>query len=136
MNERAKQIIKDQNKSILKVLQDHFGLPGFQDNINEDEIPEDHNYFLIVYGDISRSDKQRATRNGLSQDVYIVYISEGNDELDETSLDIISLVEGVKAVDFQRTTKERIQKADTSEFVDRVTLIFTRMIKYVSPISN
>ena len=118
------------------MLQDHFGLPGFQDNINEDEIPEDHNYFLIVYGDISRTDKQRATRNGLSQDVYVVYISEGNDELDETSLDIISLVEGVKAVDFQRTTKERIQKADTSEFVDRVTLIFTRRIKYDSPISN
>ncbi|MEW4325863.1 hypothetical protein Q0N12_04215 [Rossellomorea marisflavi] len=136
MNERAKEIIKGQNKSILTVLKDHFKLPAFQDNINEDEIPEDHHYFLIVYGDISRTDQQRASRNGLSQDIYVVYISERNDALDETSLDIISLVEGVKAVDFQRTTKERIQKAETSEFVDRVTLIFTRRIKYDCPIPN
>lgn len=130
MNERAKQLIRDQNLDILKVLGNHFGLPVFQDNINDDEVPDDHNYFLIVYGDIGRSEEQKNSGKHLSQDIYVVYLSEKNDQIDEACLDIVSLIEGVKAITFENTTKERIQKADTSEFVDRVTLIFKRMIKY------
>ncbi|MGE6756265.1 hypothetical protein ACQKFO_23020 [Rossellomorea sp. NPDC071047] len=135
MNERSKELIKEQNRTIPQVLADHFELPVFQDNINNDEVPPDHNYFLIVYGDISRSENQKATGKHLSQDIYVVYLSEKNDEVDENCIDIISLVEGVKATSFQRTTKERVQKADTSEFVDRVTLIFSRMIKYERSVS-
>jgi hypothetical protein len=134
MNERSKALIKQQNKAIPQELKDHFGLPVFQDNINNDEVPPDHNYFLIVYGDIGRSEDQKSTGKHLSQDIYVVYLSEKNDEIDENCIDIISLVEGVKSISFQRTTKERVQKAETSEFVDRVTLIFTRMIKYERPV--
>jgi hypothetical protein len=134
MNERAKALIKQQNIMIPQVLGDHFGLPVFQDNINDDEVPANHNYFLIVYGDIGRTDAQKSTGKHLRQDIYVVYLSENNDDVDESCLDIISLVEGVKAISFERTTKERVQKADTSEFVDRVTLIFTRLIKYDRPI--
>lgn len=134
MNEPAKRLIKEQNKLILQVLGDHFGLPVFQDNINEDEVPADHNYFLIVYGDIGRTDNQKSSGKHLSQDIYVVYLSEKNDNVDESSLDIISLIEGIKAISFNRTTKERVQKAETSEFVERVTLTFTRMIKYDRPL--
>lgn len=130
MNDRAKVFIKEQNSKIPQVLKDHFDLPVFQDNINDDEVPANHNYFLIVYGDIGRTEEQKSSGKHLSQEIYVVYLSENNDNIDENSLDIISLVEGVKAITFQRTTKERVQKADTSEFVDRVTYIFSRMIRY------
>ncbi|MGM0863375.1 MAG: hypothetical protein ACQEWF_01705 [Bacillota bacterium] len=134
MNEKAKALIKDQNRLVPQVLKNHFNLPVYQDGINDDEVPSDHNYFLVVYGDIGRSEEQKKTQRHLSQDIYVVYISENNDELDGNSLDIITLVEGIKAITFDRSTKERVQKAETSEFVDRVTLIFTRMIKYERPV--
>lgn len=116
----------EQSESIYQSLSAHFNIPVFQDDIAEDETPDTLKYLLIVYGDITGLE----TRKTLNQEVVIVYISENNDLVDEDTIDIISIVTNVKAVEFDRTIKQRLQKKDTDEYVDQVSVYFKRKIPY------
>ncbi len=128
MNEKAKELIKFQNDKLYSDLKDNFGLPVFQDDVAEDEKPDKLNLFLIIYGDVYATE----SNGSLYQDVYVTYLAEGKDSVEEDTLDIISTVTGIKGVfNFVRTEKDRVQKLDTNEHVDRVMLNFRRVIKYV-----
>ncbi|SEB15756.1 hypothetical protein SAMN05421743_12139 [Thalassobacillus cyri] len=126
MNEKAKAYMAEQQERLVNDLNTTFTLPVFVDEAAEDELPADNNYFLIVYGDMTTASKE----GNLSQEVYVVYISEGNPDIEATTLDIISVGTRVRGISFSRTIKERVQKGETTDFFDRVTLIFRRILKH------
>jgi uncharacterized protein YuzB (UPF0349 family) len=126
VNEKAKKLMKEQSEGVYDTLKNHFNLPVFQDDIAEDEIPSEFNYFLLVYGDMTPTDTSR----NLIQEVYVTYITENNDMVDEETVDIISLISILKNIDFVRSIKQRLQKKDTDDYIDQVDIIFKRKIPY------
>lgn len=131
MNEKSKEKMLEQKKSIVDGLQNHFpNIPLFQDEIAEDEeqLFKDSKYHLsiLIMGDFSTTNSVAR----LSQTLSIEYYSEDRDDVDETLLDIISIVDAVPAVSFRRSRKVRMKVANTDRFVDVVTIEFERFVKY------
>lgn len=125
MNEKSKVKMGEQVDLINNNLSTYFQLPIFQDEVAEDELPKEFNYFLIVYGDMEPSGNK-----AVNQEINVIYVTENNDQVDEDTIDIISLVQKVSNVTFVRTIKQRGQKKETDEFVDQVTVVFDRKIPY------
>lgn len=126
MNDKQKVYMQKQQTKLYNDLSTTFNLPVFEDEIAEDEALSKANYFLIVYGDMVAGKAEAHA----SQEVYVVYVSEENAEVETTTLDILSIVSKVSGYNFKRTVKERLQKGETDEYVDQVTIIFRRMLKY------
>lgn len=108
-----------------------FNLPVFEDEIAEDEdeqlTREGYNCFILETGEFQPTDDKFK----LSQNIRVYYYSENRNDIDEQTIDIISVCVGSPAVDFVRTSKERLQMKDTDRFIDRVTLNFRRVIPIV-----
>jgi hypothetical protein len=126
MNEKQKTYMKEQKELVITNLTANFNLPIFEDEISEDEITQTSNYFLVVYGDMHSTNSERQ----MYQEVYVVYVSENNPDVEETTVDIVSTIVKVKGFTFNRTVKERLQKDDTDAYVDQVTIIFKRKLLY------
>lgn len=126
MNEKAKALINLQNEQITAALADNFNLPIFQDDVAEDERPDKLNLFLVIYGNLEKGE----SRGSLSQDVYVTYLAEDNNAVETDALDIISSIATIRAVNFVRSEKDRVQKLNTDEYVDRINFIFRRGIRY------
>lgn len=126
MNEKSKQRMMMQQVKILEYIDENFNFPVFQDEISESEIPSNFNYLVIMYGNIRKGNE----KGNLLQEIFVVWVSENGEEVEETSVDIISTVEKVPGINFKRTLKQRLQKDDVDEYVDQVTFIFERLIKY------
>ncbi|KMK77622.1 hypothetical protein [Alkalihalobacillus pseudalcaliphilus] len=124
MNERSKEIMSEQQQLIYDALKS-FNLNVYEDEMTDDDL-NPMNFFLIVYGDF----KKEEAIGKLRQEIYVVYVSEDNANVETNTIDIISLISKVKAVEFQQTIKERIRKGKTDKFIDRVTLVFSRLVKY------
>lgn len=118
--------MEKQHKEIYDNLSNTFNLPVFEDELAESEYPSSLNYFYIIYGDFRKTESIKH----LLQEIYIVYVSEDNPNVETTTLDIITVVSNVGGVEFNRTVKERLQKDDSDSYVDQVTLIFTRKVAY------
>jgi hypothetical protein len=121
--------MNDQISGISNKLKTQFSLPVFEDEIAEDEdekLIDSHSYNCIVYetGDMVPGESGRS----LSQEIIVCYYSENRDDVDEQTVDIISLISSVKAVTFNRTVKERLKVKETDRFIDRVNIVFKRMI--------
>jgi hypothetical protein len=125
MNEKLKTYIGKQHQKLIDDLTNTFNLPIFVDEIAEDELPADNHYFLIVYGDMVGTGQGQ-----VFQEVYVVYISENNLQVEENTVDIISIGSKVPGFTFKRSVKERFQKEDTDNFFDQVTIIFRRKLIY------
>lgn len=131
LNEKSKKLMQKQVDLIIEGLETHFSLPILQDDLAEDEYKnlKEYKFFILVFGDMNKTGEQH-----ISQEILVNYVSENNENIDEDTIDIVSLVSKVNAVDFVRTIKQRGQKKDTDEFVDQVTLVFNRKIKYDCPV--
>lgn len=126
MNDKAKALINKQNEKIYRNLVDTFQLPVFQDDVAESERPDELNLFLIIYGELQEGENQ----GNINQDIYITYLAENSDTVETDQLDIISSITKINAIRFVRTERDRVQKLETEEFVDRVNFIFRRGIRY------
>ncbi|MBS4171941.1 hypothetical protein [Bacillus sp. FJAT-49736] len=131
MNEQQKEFMKKQKKMIVDSLKKYFPtIPLFEDEMAEDEEKEfikNKKYLAFV---LSMGDFTPSNLGNLTQSFSIDYYSEDRDDVDETLIDIISLVEKIPTVSFVRTTKMRARAANTDRFVDVVTLDFRRFVKY------
>lgn len=125
VNEKQITYMKGQKQNIYDGIKNTFNLPTFEDEFAEDEKPADNNFFLIVYGDMRKTDSPQTVK----QDIYIVYSSENNPDVDVTTLNVLTVASKVKGIEFERSIRERIQKADTDYYYDRVTLIFSRSLR-------
>jgi hypothetical protein len=126
MNDKQKDYMNKQQVKVFNDLSNTFNLPVFEDEIAEDELPSQYNYFLVVYGDFTSTN----SHGQLSQEVYVVYVSEDNADVETTTLDIISTMSLVPGFTFNRTVKERVQKDEQDDYIDQVTIIFRRKISY------
>lgn len=126
MNERSKQRMEQQHKDVYDNLSSTFNLPVFEDELSEGEYPTSLNYFYIIYGDFRKTEAV----GRLLQEIYVVYVSEDNPNVETTTLDVITTISKVKGIEFNRTVKQRLQKDDTDSYVDQVTLVFTRKVAY------
>ncbi len=124
MNEKMKERINSQNKQIVTKLSDSFGVKVYQDDVGEDE-EKNYHFFVFETGSITAGESEERA----FQDVFVHYVSENVEDLDERTLDIISLLQSIK-FRFVRTEKERYQKGDTDAYVDRVSVLVRRMIKF------
>ncbi len=105
----------------------HFELPIFEDDIAEDEeeqLKNNYHCFIFETLDVNNNDDQKS----VTQSVVIYYYSENRDDLDERTIDILLKLKGVVGFKFSRTTKQRLQKKDTGDFVDRIIFEYNRKI--------
>lgn len=126
MNEKSKERMGKQHKDIIDSLSNTFNLPVFVDELSEDEQPESLNYFYVIYGDYQKSQ----TVNRLLQEIYIVYVSQNNPEIEFDTLDVITTISKVNGIEFNRTIKERLQLDDTDSYLDQINFIFKRKVAY------
>ncbi|TLS37740.1 hypothetical protein [Pseudalkalibacillus caeni] len=126
MNEKPKALINKQNQEIYNNLKETFNLPVFQDDVSESERPDKLNLFLIIYGDLVQGENT----GNMVQDVYITYLAEDSDTIETDSLDIVSSITKIRAIQFVRSERDRVQKLNTDEYVDRINFIFRRGIRY------
>jgi archaellum component FlaD/FlaE len=126
MNEKAKRVMNDQQTSIIEKLESTFEIPVVEDELTEDEVKGDLDNFLIIYGDFVKVE----SKNQLNQEVYVIYLSENKADLETMSVDVISTISAVKALEFVKTIKRRTQKNDTDSYIDQITFIFKRLVPY------
>jgi hypothetical protein len=128
MNEKTKRLMREQKEGIFNNLQTQFTLPVFEDELAEDEekFLDKKGYNCFVF-ETSEFQKTQDIKK-LKQNIYVSYYSENKDDVDETTIDIISILSPVKGVTFSSSRKERLQMKETDRYIDRVTLTFTRMI--------
>ncbi len=120
--------MKEQRDEIFSKLES-FNLAVYEDEIAEDEEYElinsdKYNFFTLEFSDI------RATQNmkQLSQLIIVDYYSENRNDVDEMVVDVYSLIKNIKGINFDTTKKDRLQMKDTERYIDRVSIIFKRMI--------
>jgi hypothetical protein len=121
--------MSEQISGISSKLKAQFSLPVFEDEVAEDEDEKllesnAYNCFVFETGDIQRTDDNRK----LSQEIIVCYYSENRDDVDEKTIDVIALVSSIKAVSFSRSIKERLRVKETDRYIDRVNIVFKRMI--------
>jgi hypothetical protein len=126
MNEKTKKFMREQIDALVNGLKNQFGLPVFEDEIAEDEEEtlSEYNCFVFETGEFRTTNDIRK----VTQDIYVYYYSENRDDVDEQTIDIISVVSSIKGMSFVNSIKERLQEKDTDRYVDRVTLVFRRVI--------
>jgi hypothetical protein len=128
MNEKTKRLMHKQKEGIFNSLQTHFTLPVFEDEMAEDEEKQldkkGYNCFIFETSEFQTTDDIKK----LKQNIYVSYYSENKDDVDETTIDIISVLTTIKGVTFSSSKKERLQMKETDRFIDRVRLTFTRVI--------
>lgn len=105
-----------------------FGLPVFEDEIAEDEEAEfvNNEYHCFVFETLGMT--KMDDLKSINQVIAIYYYSENRDDLDERTIDIINALKDIPKVTFDSSTKQRLQKKDTDQFVDRVVLAYNRQI--------
>jgi len=118
--------MRQQIDQLVNGLKDQFNLPVFEDEIAEDEEESltEFNCFVFETGEFRKTNDIRK----VAQDIYVYYYSENRDDVDEQTIDIISILSAIKGIDFVNSIKERLQEKDTDRYVDRVTLVFRRVI--------
>lgn len=125
MNEKSKAWLQKLNSSLVHELSAAFSVNVYQDQVSEDEEDDVHiHYFIFETGAMTKQNER-----SLSQDVLIRYYSENRDDLDERTIDIISVLENTNHT-FANTNKTAIQKGETDSYVDEIEFYLTRKIKY------
>lgn len=114
----------DEMQTALKT----FSIPLFEDEIAEDEEEQlyQNDYHCFVYETLNMSNNN--DHKSLTQTVAIYYYSENRDDLDERAVEIILSLKDVTGFTLNRTTKQRLQKKETDQFVDRVIFEYNRKI--------
>ncbi|PID15601.1 hypothetical protein CSV63_07430 [Sporosarcina sp. P34] len=106
-----------------------FGLPVYEDEIAPDEeksLLDDYHCLVYETGPMSKNRDMKT----VSQVLTVYYYCENRDDIDKRTIDIVDALDNVPRLEFIRTQKQRLQKKDTDQFVDRVILTFARVIPY------
>ena len=110
------------NQAIVAALEETFGIPVYYANVPADKL-KNYNYFILTEGRTTRAQSPAL----LKQEVLINFVSEHQNDLKELS--IAKRLEKM-GLFFQECTVAHIQKGDTDNFIDVVSFIFTRPVKY------
>lgn len=125
---RTSNFMQEQIQALYDALLT-FGVPVYEDEISQDEekkLHDDYHCFVYFTDAMSINNDMKT----ISQAVQVHYYSEDREDLDERTVEIINALKSVKKMPFVRTRKDRLQKKDTEQYVDRVILTFARVIPY------
>lgn len=131
MNEQAKDYMKNIKGLIVERLETTLPLiPLFEDEVPEEETAKYDNgtpyhLMLMKFGAIGKQENEKFLSQEFSVDLY----AENRPDVDETTLDIITVLKGIRSVRFIDSVKFRARHAQSNRFVDIVTLNYVRMMK-------
>ena len=97
---------------------------SFAEDEEEDLYRNGYHCFVYETLNISNNDDLKS----VIQTVAIYFYSENRDDLDELTVDIILSLKDVPGFSLNGTTKQRLQKKETDQFVDRVIFEYNRRI--------
>jgi len=112
----------------MKLLEDYFLLPTYQDFLSEDEknsLGDSYNYFIFEEDEITIVDKDKYT---LGQNVYITFYSENRDYLTGDQLDVIDLLHN-NLFRFNGTDVNHLKLDNQDRYIDQVVFSFVRIIR-------
>lgn len=131
MNETSKDYMQKVKGLIVEGLETNFPLiPLFEDEVPEEETTKYDNglpYHLMVmkFGPIDKQENEKY----LTQSFSVALYAENKSDVDETTLDIITVTKSVPSVRFAGSDKFRARHAQSNRYVDIVTMNFVRMMK-------
>lgn len=131
MNDEAKKYARKQKNTIIENLENLFpDIPLYEDEVPQEETSKydkgaPYRLFVLKMGAINRQENMKF----LTQDFSIDFYSENRDDVDETILDVITVLKLVPNVTFTESMKMRARHTDTNRFVDIFTLEFKRGMK-------
>lgn len=124
---KTKSKMNQQIDEMLAALRS-FNLPVFEDEVAEDEQEkfkkDGHHFFVYSTGDMVVKNDGKS----IVQDIAVFYYSENLDNLDERIVDIIQAIPNNNLFRLERTSKQRLQRKDTDGYVDRVVIMYNRII--------
>lgn len=128
LNEKEKKRLSKQTIEKMKLLEDYFLLPTYQDFLSEDEknsLGDTYNYFIFEEDEITIVDKDKYT---LGQNVYITFYSENRDYLTGDQLDVIDLLHN-NLFRFNGTDVNHLKLDNQDRYIDQVVFSFVRIIR-------
>jgi hypothetical protein len=130
MNEKSKRLMAEQKDQIFSLLEKYSGLKVYEDEIAEDEEEEllnleKYNFYTLAMGNFRPAQEPAKS---IAQDIVIDYYSENRDDVDDVTIDVISLISTIKGMRFNGTQKDRLRVKDMDRYIDRVSFLFRRVI--------
>lgn len=128
MNEGEKKRLSKQTIEKMKLLEEHFSIPTFQDFLSEDEkkeLKDSYNYFIFEEDEITIVDKDKYT---LGQNVYVTFYSENRDYLTGDQLDVIGLLHS-NLFRFSGTDVNHLKLDNQDRYIDQVVFSFVRILR-------
>lgn len=128
MNEGEKKRLSKQTIEKMKLLEDYFSIPTFQDFLSEDEkkeLKDSYNYFIFEEDEITIVDKDKYT---LGQNVYVTFYSENRDYLTGDQLDVIELLHN-NLFRFIGTDVNHLKLDNQDRYIDQVVFSFVRILR-------
>ncbi len=128
MSEGEKKRLSKQTIEKMKLLEDYFSIPTFQDFLSEDEkkeLKDSYNYFIFEEDEITIVDKDKYT---LGQNVYVTFYSENREYLTGDQLDVIELLHN-NLFRFTGTDVNHLKLDNQDRYIDQVVFSFVRILR-------
>ena len=128
LNEGEKNRLSKQTIEKMKLLEEYFSLPTFQDFLSEDEkkeLKDSYNYFIFEEDEITIVDKDKYT---LGQNVYVTFYSENREYLTGDQLDVIELLHN-NLFRFSGTDVNHLKLDNQDRYIDQVVFSFVRILR-------
>lgn len=128
LNEGEKNRLSKQTIEKMKLLEEYFSLPTFQDFLSEDEkkeLKDSYNYFIFEEDEITIVDKDKYT---LGQNVYVTFYSENREYLTGDQLDVIELLHN-NLFRFTGTDVNHLKLDNQDRYIDQVVFSFVRILR-------
>lgn len=128
MSEGEKKRLSKQTIEKMKLLEDYFSIPTFQDFLSEDEkkeLKDSYNYFIFEEDEITIVDKDKYT---LGQNVYVTFYSENREYLTGDQLDVIELLHN-NLFRFTGTDVNHLKLDNQDRYIDQIVFSFVRILR-------
>ncbi|MBO0459828.1 hypothetical protein JZO77_24165 [Enterococcus hulanensis] len=129
MNQSEKIRLSKQTIEKMKLLEEQFGLPIFQDFLSEDEkkaLGDSYDYFIFEESEIVLAQDEK--KYSFQQKVYISFYSENRDYLTGDQLDVITLLHNAN-YKFTGSDVNHLKLDNQDRFIDLVVFSFSRIIR-------
>lgn len=129
MNESEKKRLSKQSVDKMKLLEEYFGLPIFQDFLSEDEkkaLGDSYDYFIFEESEIVLAQDEK--KYSFQQKVYISFYSENREYLTGDQLDVITLLHNAN-YKFTGSDVNHLKLDNQDRYIDLVVFSFSRIIR-------
>jgi len=129
LNQNEKKRLSAQSIEKMKLLEDYFELPVFQDFLSEDEkknLGDSYDYFIFEESEMVLAADEK--KYSFQQKVYISFYSENRNYLTGDQLDVITLLHNSN-YKFTGSDVNHLRLDNQDRFIDLVVFSFSRIIR-------